>query len=81
LEAEKKEETELDSPQIGQGLDGLPAMPAGQIDAAIERIINEKFSGKIESIICEVIEKAVAKEIDRLKGALTGRGTIDDYED
>lgn len=80
-EAENKEETGLDSPQIGQGLDGLPAMPAGQIDAAIERIINEKFSGKIEGIIYEVIEKAVAKEIDRLKGALTGRSKIDDYED
>jgi len=80
-EAENKEETGLDSPQIGQGVDGLPAMPAGQIDAAIERIINEKFSGKIEGIIYEVIEKAVAKEIDRLKGALTGRSTIDDYED
>ncbi len=47
-------------------------LPAGHIDAAIERIINEKFSGKIEDIIYEVIEKAVAKEIDRLKGALTG---------
>ena len=80
-EAENKEETGLDSPQIGQGLDGLPAMPAGQIDAAIERIINEKFSGKIEGIIYEVIEKAVAKEIDRLKGALIGNHTMDDYED
>ena len=41
-----------------------------QIDKAIERVINEKFAGRIENIIYEVIEKAVAKEIDRLKGVL-----------
>jgi hypothetical protein len=67
-----EEETGLDNSQKIQGLDVLQSMPAGQVDAAIERIINEKFSDKIEGIIYEVIEKAVSKEIDRLKGALTG---------
>jgi len=57
------------------------AVPAGQLDAAIERVINEKFSGKIENIIYEVIEKAVAKEIDRLKGVLMGNHMIDDTRD
>lgn len=42
----------------------------GQIDQAIERIINEKFAGRIEQIIYEIIEKAVKKEIDRLKVSL-----------
>jgi len=42
----------------------------GQIDQAIERIINEKFAGRIEHIIYEIIEKAVKKEIDRLKVSL-----------
>ena len=42
----------------------------GQIDQAIERIINEKFAGRIEHIIYEIIEKAVKKEIDRLKESL-----------
>ena len=41
-----------------------------RLDTTIERLINEKFSGKIENIIYEVIEKAVSKEIDRLKGIL-----------
>ena len=59
---------------------GCSLCPRGKIDAAIERIINEKFSDKIEGIIYEVIEKAVSKEIDRLKGALTGSNPIDDYE-
>lgn len=81
VEKDAEEETGLENSQTGQDLDGLPPIPAGQIDAAIERIINEKFSGKIEDIIYQVIEKAVAKEIDRLKGALMGSNTIDDYED
>ena len=78
-----EEEIGLDNPQIMKGLDGLQSMPAEKIEAAIERIINEKFSDKIEGIIYEVIEKAVSKEIDRLKGALTGSSsnTIDDNED
>ena len=42
----------------------------GQIDRAIERIIDEKFAGRIEDIIYEIIEKAVKKEIDRLKESL-----------
>jgi len=42
----------------------------GQIDGAIERIINEKFAGRIEDIIYEIIEKAVKREIDRLKESL-----------
>ena len=42
----------------------------GQIDRAIERIINEKFAGRIEDIIYEIIEKAVKREIDRLKESL-----------
>jgi hypothetical protein len=42
----------------------------GQIDRAIERIINEKFAGRIEHIIYEIIEKAVKREIGRLKESL-----------
>ncbi len=50
-----------------------------QIDSILERVIKDKFGGKIETIIYEVIEKAVSKEIDRLKGALLGStGSGDD---
>ncbi|CAB1063634.1 hypothetical protein D1BOALGB6SA_8417 [Olavius sp. associated proteobacterium Delta 1] len=76
----EEEDTGLEESQIGQGLDELAAVPAGEINAAIERVINEKFSGKIEDIIYEVIEKAVAREIDRLKRALMGNHTIDDNQ-
>ena len=46
------------------------SVSSGQIDQAIERIINEKFAGRIEHIIYEIIENAVKKEIDRLKASL-----------
>ena len=74
----EEEATGPEEPSAGQGIGELPAVPPGQIDAAIERVITEKFSDRIENIIYEVIEKAVAKEIDRLKGVLVGNITSDD---
>jgi hypothetical protein len=58
--------------------DELPAVTPGQIDAAVERVISQKFSGQIENIIYKVIEKAVTKEIDRLKRTLLENDAIDD---
>ena len=45
-----------------------------QINAILESAIKEKFGGKIENVIYEVIAKAVSKEIDRLKDALLDTG-------
>ena len=52
----------------------VAAVTPDQIDAILEQVIEEKFGGNIETIIYNVIEKAVSKEIDRLKGALLGGG-------
>jgi hypothetical protein len=41
-----------------------------QIEKSIERIIEQNFPGKVESMIKEIIEKAVSKEIDRLRNIL-----------
>jgi hypothetical protein len=41
-----------------------------KIEASIERVIQQNYSEKIESMVVEVIEKAVSKEIDRLKNIL-----------
>ncbi|MGD9204797.1 MAG: hypothetical protein PVF86_09650 [Desulfobacterales bacterium] len=41
-----------------------------QMEKIIEEIIERKFSGKIESKIIQIIEKAVTKEIERLKKIL-----------
>jgi len=51
---------------------GIAALDAShdQIEKAIERIIEQNFSGKIESMITDIIEKAVSKEIKRLKSIL-----------
>jgi len=51
-----------------------------QIDSILEGVIKDKFGGKIETLIYEVIEKAVSKEIDRLKGALLGSTSPGDDE-
>ena len=56
-------------PQASNSGDTM-SVSSGQIDQAIERIINEKFAGRIENIIYEIIEKAVKREIDRLKESL-----------
>jgi hypothetical protein len=41
-----------------------------QIEAAVERIINEKLAGRIETMIVQAIERAVTQEIERLKTLL-----------
>ncbi len=41
-----------------------------KIEESIERIIQQNYSEKIESMVVKVIEKAVSKEIDRLKNIL-----------
>ena len=65
--------------QTVQDTGDAPAVTPDQIDLLLERVIKEKFSGKIEDIIYEAIEKAVSKEIDRLKGSLLDRtGSSDD---
>jgi hypothetical protein len=54
------------------------SITSAQIDMAIERVINEKFADRIEQIIYETIEKAVSKEIARLKGDLLEGSSRDD---
>ena len=67
-QSDKDEQSQKYSPAFNTA--DAPLVSAEQIDQAIERIINEKFAGRIEQIIFEVIEKAVKKEIDRLKESL-----------
>ena len=67
-QSERDEHLRKYSPASNNG--DAPVVSPGQIDQAIERIINEKFAGRIEHIIYEIIEKAVKREIDRLKESL-----------
>lgn len=54
----------------------LGTISSRQIEDAIERLIQNNYAEKIESIIVNVIEKAVSKEIQKLKDAL-----LDDISD
>ncbi len=60
-----------DRPAVEEPAESLSVTPE-QIDSILEQVIKDKFGGNIENIIYEVIQKAVSKEIDRLKGALLG---------
>jgi hypothetical protein len=77
----EKETLDDDQPAAEDTDVSLPVSPE-QIDAILERVIKDKFGGKIENVIYDVIEKAVSKEIDRLKGALldSGEGDHGDIE-
>lgn len=75
-QSEKDEHLQKDSPE--SDADGYPIVSPKQIDQAIERIINEKLAGRIEHIIYEIIEKAVKREIDRLKESLFEDSSPDD---
>ena len=64
----------LDQERIQLSVRGS-ALPADlqrteQIEAALERVVKNVFYEKIDRILVEVIEKTVAKEIDRIKSVL-----------
>ena len=63
LESEDKQEKDLVSETL--------SLSPEQIDEALERIIKRMYSEKIESMIVEMIGKAVTREIERIKGTLT----------
>ena len=47
-----------------------PSVSREQLDAALERVIEKKFTGKIEKILFEVMEKVIEKEVVDLKARL-----------
>ncbi len=50
-----------------------------QIEKSIEQFIEQNYSEKIESMITAIIEKAVAKEINRLKNVLLEDDSAEDF--
>ena len=75
IEIADLEPSEVQLPVSGQT--GLEVASQEHIEKSIERIIQQNFSGKIESMITEIIEKAVSNEIDRLKKTLLENGNDD----
>ncbi len=46
------------------------SISADQFEAALERVIEKKFADKIESILFEVMEKVIEKEISEIRESL-----------
>jgi hypothetical protein len=73
--------TEMDS--LEQPTSGVAPPDLGidpdQIEQSIERFIEQNYSEKIESMITAIIEKAVAKEINRLKNVLMKDNDTEDF--
>jgi hypothetical protein len=59
-----------EEPPANGALASLAGASQEQIEKSIERIIQQNFTGKIESMVRQTIEKAVSKEIERLKKVL-----------
>lgn len=53
---------------------GTAGLSADEIDAAVERVLEHKLGGTLQSIIRQAIEAAVSKEIQRLKALLLEDG-------
>ncbi|MBW2653559.1 MAG: hypothetical protein JRC91_01130 [Deltaproteobacteria bacterium] len=43
------------------------SLPPEQLEAALERVIEKKFGDKIETLLFEVMEKVIEKEIAKIK--------------
>ena len=68
----------LKQPPSDIATSGLELKP-DQIEQSIERFIEQNYSEKIESMISAIIEKAVAKEISRLKNVLMQDNSAEDF--
>jgi len=62
-ESAYEKETASDTPEF------IPLSPE-QVDEALERVIKKMYADRIDSILTEVIEKTVTKEIERLKALM-----------
>ena len=59
------------------GLSAAPSITEEQLEEAVERVVKEMFSDKIEPLLIKVVEREVGKEIERLKNLLLD-GAMDD---
>jgi hypothetical protein len=71
-DVESLEQPPSDVPPSGLGVN------LDQIEQSIEQFIEQNYSEKIESMITAIIEKAVAKEIKRLKNVLLEDNSTED---
>ncbi|MCD4788165.1 MAG: hypothetical protein K8R09_08105 [Desulfobacterales bacterium] len=72
LIADVVEDTQQKAPYEKETASDTPDIPLSpeQVDEALERVIKKMYADKIDSMLTEVIEKTVTKEIERLKALL-----------
>jgi hypothetical protein len=68
---EAPEAEDISSPP-DTAFDGALEISPEQLDAALERVIQQMFYDRIDRILVDVIERRVKREIDRIKGILLG---------
>ena len=82
-ESEKEDIRINDQESLEQPASDVAASAMGldpdQIEKSIEQFIEQNYSEKIESMITAIIEKAVAKEINRLKNVLLEDDSAEDF--
>ena len=82
-ESEKEDIRISDLESLEQPASDVAASAMGldpdQIEKSIEQFIEQNYSEKIESMITAIIEKAVAKEINRLKNVLLEDDSAEDF--
>lgn len=75
---EDSQETSYEeSPTTDTATEPVP-FSSGQIDEALERVIKTMYADKIDSMLIEIIEKTVTKEIEELKALLIEDTRIDE---
>ena len=72
LIADVVEDTQQKAPYEKETASDTPDIPLSpeQVDEALERVIKKMYADKIDSMLTEVIEKTVTKEIEKLKALL-----------
>lgn len=82
-ESEKEDIRISDLESLEQPASDVAASAMGldpdQIEKSIEQFIEQNYSEKIESMITAIIEKAVAKEINRLKNVLLEDDSAEEF--
>jgi hypothetical protein len=67
---------EIDSLEQDGAAD-LSSISSEQLDLAVERVVKKMFAEKIESVLVQIIEKTVTKEINRIKNILLDETSSD----
>ena len=59
-----------DTGSSGGDSEGFPALTSEQVEAALEKVIEKQFAGKIQTILFQVMEKVIEREIAGIRDSL-----------